>query len=422
MVPYGYNPMRFMQQPVAPVQNVLGLSGYSPYAPSPIWSVQRGQFHVQERNHSTASNFKQQANQEQSQRHWQPQQNSFQPGNPAPQDNGNHALGGGVYIGSVDGTLQQNPYQTSQGPSKAKRKNKKAKTKANVNDTVNPSPSIEPSKPNENENKQRQPPYLKPVENKKKRGSPKLRRPPPPLSSGYVAQALLEPVICSFPQPLLIVLDLNGTLVHRPNRSQSSNIIKRPFLDQFLKYIFDNFCIMVWSSARPPNVRKMVEKVLNREHQDKLIAQWARDELGLSTEDYNQNVQVYKQLTKIWAVQPLHKKHPHYNEGGHWGQHNTILIDDSALKASSEPYNLIEVPEFDGTPEQMKSDMLREVAGYLEQIKMYADVSAFMNKTPFKADGSWSMDWQTDVSDGGVRLSGQTSSLPAAATRHSRMR
>ncbi|CAJ0640993.1 3270_t:CDS:2 [Entrophospora sp. SA101] len=53
-------------------------------------------------------------------------------------------------------------------------------------------------------------------------------------------------------QPKLLVLDLNGTLVY--NKSKPS--LLRPYLSEFLKYIFsknNEFSVMVWSSAAPNN-------------------------------------------------------------------------------------------------------------------------------------------------------------------------
>ena len=69
-----------------------------------------------------------------------------------------------------------------------------------------------------------------------------------------------------------------------------------------------------------------------------------------------------------------------------------MLLDDSVLKASSEPFNLIEIPEFKNTPEQIREDYLGKVAAYLEELKWQADVSAFIHKDPFKPDG-WVWAW-----------------------------
>jgi hypothetical protein len=212
----------------------------------------------------------------------------------------------------------------------------------------------------------------------------------------------MEPRLISKPPVVkqLLILDLNGALVHRPDRRNLQKVIPRPFLDPFLEYIFDTFEVMVWSSARPDNVKLMCDIVLGKTYNPTLLAKWSRDNFGLTPAEYAQNVQVYKQLTRVWADEKLCGK------PSLWGQHNTILLDDTALKASAEPHNLIEIPEFKATPKQMASDDLREVAGYLDELKHQENVSAFMKRTPFKADGTWNMKWTDEMEQAALKAPG----------------
>ncbi|KAF2810591.1 HAD-like protein [Mytilinidion resinicola] len=222
--------------------------------------------------------------------------------------------------------------------------------------------------------------------------------PAPEPTKKYLEQAALEPhrrFAPIWPQHLLI-LDLNGTLVHRPDRRNLGKIIPRPYLAPFLEFIFANFDVMVWSSAQPVNVDLMVKKVLGENYTPRLRATWNRNNFGLSKEEYTQNVQVYKQLTRIWNSEEL--------GGCMYSQASTILLDDTVLKAAAEPYNLVEIPEFAATKAQMKSDVLREVAGYLDELRYQMDVSTFIKRHPFKADGTWQMKWSDDLADGGVKL------------------
>ena len=232
----------------------------------------------------------------------------------------------------------------------------------------------------------------------KRHPSPKIHLPAPMPTEDYLNRAAKIPERLDRPQRPLLVLDLNGTLVYRPDRD-STRAISRPFLQSFLKYIFENFYVMVWSSAKPYNVSRMVNAVLTSEQHALLIAQWGRDKFDLTPDQYTQNVQVYKELSRIWAEAKTTCLHPQHNQGQLWGQHNTILLDDSEIKASSEPFNLIQIPEFVASEEQMHGDVLREVAGYLDEVRMQNDVSAFMKRTPFKADGRWNMEWP-DVPEG----------------------
>ncbi|KAF2640530.1 HAD-like protein [Massarina eburnea CBS 473.64] len=210
---------------------------------------------------------------------------------------------------------------------------------------------------------------------------PKLMLPAPEPTSQYRIQAMGEPEAVDPPTPKLVILDLNGTLLYRPSRKQPTKMIGRPYLTQFLNYLFENFSVMVWSSARPDNVKALVDTGLGP-LQDQLVARWARDTLGLSPQHYNMNVQCYKNLDLVWDSEV----------GKGFNQSNTILIDDSALKASAQPFNLLEIPEFTG--ESSPNDVLGEVAGYLELLRMQEDVSKFIFKTPFKANQTWSYNWE----------------------------
>ncbi|KAH7073954.1 HAD-like domain-containing protein [Paraphoma chrysanthemicola] len=236
---------------------------------------------------------------------------------------------------------------------------------------------------------------------KGKYGDHKIMLPAPQPTDLYLDQAAGEPSAADTPGDLLVILDLNGTVLFRPNKN-AKTMIARPYLKPFLRYLFQNFKVMVWSSAKPANVKSLVEQSLDKDLRSILVATWARDTFGLSATNFNQNVQVYKNLRLIWSRDQIQQHHPKYEAGERFGQHNTVLIDDSALKASAQPHNLLEIPEFEATPEQMEGDdVLREVAGYLEMLRQQADVSKFINKQPFKSDGRWNFDWPNEAAGGG---------------------
>ncbi|KAJ4378767.1 hypothetical protein N0V86_005639 [Didymella sp. IMI 355093] len=222
---------------------------------------------------------------------------------------------------------------------------------------------------------------------------PKIMLPAPVPRSKYMAQAAEEPTTVEASGRTLVILDLNGTLLYRPNRNKKT-MIARPFLIPFLRYLFSNFAVMVWSSARPENVASLVEQSLEEDLRKTLVAQWGRDAFNLKPEHYNQNVQVYKNLELVWSKDEIQKQHPNYENGGRFGQHNTVLIDDTTLKAAAQPHNLLLCSEFNATPEQMQEDKLCEIAGYLETLRTQQDVSKFMRKEPFEhSTGKWIHEW-----------------------------
>ena len=106
----------------------------------------------------------------------------------------------------------------------------------------------------------------------------------------------------------LLVLDLNGTLLHRSPRSGKSaprypipgkegfqprlrSVHPRPYMPSFKSYIFhpstkEWLDVMVWSSAQPHSVHDMVNKCFCGEERH-FVAVWARDTLGLPQHLYS---------------------------------------------------------------------------------------------------------------------------------------
>ena len=209
----------------------------------------------------------------------------------------------------------------------------------------------------------------------------------PSASKEYLAISKIQPHQLPFPQHLLVVIDLNGTLLYRPNRKQPTRFVTRPFSQQFLKYCVDTFTVVIWSSARPENVTNMCKTILTGGLQEKVVAIWGRDKFDLTAQDYDKRVQCYKRLTKLWTDPAIMASHPAYGEGGRWSQTNTVLVDDSLEKARSEPYNLIEIPEFFGN-EKEEGRILPRVHDYLNYLSMYSNVSAVARLDPFSVVSS----------------------------------
>ncbi|KAI5849491.1 NLI interacting factor-like phosphatase-domain-containing protein [Morchella snyderi] len=186
----------------------------------------------------------------------------------------------------------------------------------------------------------------------------------------------------------LIILDLNGTLLARKcgrAKSGSINPTPRPGLRAFLSYIFKHFSVMVWSSARPDNVSLMLKALFTPAEKQMLLAEWGRDTLGLTRLEFNQKVQVYKRLDRVWEGQ----YRVAFPMDGKWDQTNTMLLDDSPTKAVGQPYNHVEVSEFLGTMREVREDrVLVNLVGYLEEIRWQGNVSAFIRAGPFKASES----------------------------------
>lgn len=195
----------------------------------------------------------------------------------------------------------------------------------------------------------------------------------PDPTAEYLELANKEPKQNSNPSEILLILDLNETLVTRTKAS----VHKRPNLGPFLDYIFKNFYVMVWSSAQPVNVRKMVDTAFPKEYKKALRAVWARDMFGLTPRQYNAKVTTYKNLDRVWAALPGP------TEGSKWNQYNTVLIDDSKEKARAQPYNHVEMPPWFNKAEEKNDKVLLEMVEYLEGLRFTDNVSAYIKQNPF---------------------------------------
>lgn len=189
---------------------------------------------------------------------------------------------------------------------------------------------------------------------------------------------------------MLIVMDLNGTLLFRPNKHRPFNFVERPHAKRFLAYCLDTFYVAIWSSARPENVDKMVSQLLTPEQRERCLLIWARDRFGLSPTDYNSRIQVYKRLTAVWDEPRVTASHPEVATGGRWNQTNTVLVDDSLEKARSEPFNLLEIPEFSGLATETPN-VLPQVHDYLNSLSYQSDVSRSIRQDPFRLNPNYEL-------------------------------
>ncbi|KAG8961290.1 hypothetical protein FRC00_012723 [Tulasnella sp. 408] len=139
---------------------------------------------------------------------------------------------------------------------------------------------------------------------------------------------------------------------------------------------------MIWSSAQPENVSRMVQACFGETYEPNLKVIWARDTLGLNKAQYYQKVQTVKNLDVVWNQLP-------YSVG------NTLLIDDSPLKAHMQPYNHIVLKEYDHQlfvrrldPEAPKDDTLLSVIGLLSEAIRQSNVAHWIREGgPMKPPG-----------------------------------
>jgi hypothetical protein len=128
----------------------------------------------------------------------------------------------------------------------------------------------------------------------------------------------------------------------------------------------------------------MIEAIIPLELRQRVVAVWGRDKFDLSKADFDARVQCYKRLTTVWQDPHVAVTHPDFIMGGRWDQTNTVLVDDSVEKGRSEPFNLIEIPEYFGNENEV-GEILPQVHDYLNHLSMHSNVSACLRMVPFKA-------------------------------------
>ncbi|TQV99060.1 NIF domain-containing protein [Cordyceps javanica] len=212
----------------------------------------------------------------------------------------------------------------------------------------------------------------------------------PEPTTAYLSCAQLAPSRLVRPRRILIVMDLNGTLLHRPNKRRPSHFVTRPYARVFMDYLLTNFAVAVWSSARPENVHGLVASLLTPAQRQRCVVVWGRDRFGLSRADYDSRVQVYKRLARVWSDRAVMSAHPDARRGGRWDQSNTVLVDDSAEKARSEPHNLLQIPEYAGPVGELPF-VLPQVHDYINELAYQADISRYIRENPFRLDAGYTL-------------------------------
>ncbi|GIC88553.1 NIF domain protein [Aspergillus udagawae] len=250
---------------------------------------------------------------------------------------------------------------------------------------------------------------------------------PPAPTKGYLTQSSLAPKLHPNRQPLLVILDLNGTLIFRKHRRLPPSFVKRTGLDQFLDVLLKNYKVMIWSSSQPETVGAVCEKLFPGEKRKSLVAEWGRDKLNLSKAQYRSKVQVYKTLETVWSNQEIQASYPSSHQKGRsktkkkaaqgnsrWDQTNTVLIDDSKLKALSEPYNILEIPEFTNAPGIDEFRIFPKVLECLDALAQHDDVSKLLRLWDSKlAANATILDLYIGVNQSSQQQTGSSSTTPS---------
>ena len=164
----------------------------------------------------------------------------------------------------------------------------------------------------------------------------------------------------------LIILDLNGLLIHRiykdeyfkfkrlfeehynlgnlarPERKGNFAVWVRPHVKQFLSWLMEHFHVAIWSSVLYHNISPIVETLLPDEHErERLLFWWNQEhcfcEDDLTATDPKKSKSFYKRLTSVWDTVDINERWLLNQPNNIDLRDHTLLIDDNKLKVRDNP-------------------------------------------------------------------------------------
>ena len=139
--------------------------------------------------------------------------------------------------------------------------------------------------------------------------------------------------------------------------------IKRPFLDDFLKYCKTNFRIAFWSAGEKVYVERIVDEILKNTGIEPLFV-WSFEKCTKKlsfVSFFNNKTILYKKLKKVWR-----------NKKFNCDKKNVLILDDTEITYKYNTGNAISIKKFFGKDEN-DTELLR-VKGVLETLKDCEDV------------------------------------------------
>jgi len=168
----------------------------------------------------------------------------------------------------------------------------------------------------------------------------------------------------------LIIFDLNNVLVSRvqskffdttkeyliePTELNNFYCWKRKGLDKFLEWVFKNFKVGIWSSAKKHNTDKIVKFITDKQP----VLVYNQSNCGIEKHPETDRKPLFlKNLSTVF------EEYPEYDKS------NTILIDDSVLKCKNNPEGCSFNPsKWEYSDNSYNSDTgLDEIKTYLKEI------------------------------------------------------
>ncbi|XP_050910458.1 uncharacterized protein LOC127125701 isoform X1 [Lathyrus oleraceus] len=195
------------------------------------------------------------------------------------------------------------------------------------------------------------------------------------------------------PKKKLLIMNLNGFLLHRVHVRDTKGIpksrtadykyryfllFKRPFSEEFMKFCLERFEVGIWSSAMEHNIDCALRCAIGSS-ENKLLFVWDQNKCTDSDFKSLENEKkplFFKELKKVWS---------RVKKGGPYSASNTLLIDDKPYKALLNPPNTtIFTESYDAEDKHDKAlDPKGELCKYLKGLAEADDVQAYVKENCF---------------------------------------
>ena len=162
----------------------------------------------------------------------------------------------------------------------------------------------------------------------------------------------------------LLILDLDETLIYAteenleraPNFSVGQYFVhKRPFLDEFLEFCFENFEVAIWTTATKLYAEEILQTILKENQNLKFL--WTRERCTFAFDAEEREHYFVKKMYKLRRR----------------GQklESVIVVDDSPNVWKCSYGNLIRVKKFEG---DSTDDELRVLPAYLKKLLKVSNI------------------------------------------------
>lgn len=163
-----------------------------------------------------------------------------------------------------------------------------------------------------------------------------------------------------------LILDLDETLIYATEERLERRedfcvgqyfVYKRPFLELFLEFCFENFDVAIWTTATESYAEKILETILKDDQELQFL--WTRERCTFVYDEEEHQHYLVKRMSKL-------RRRRHKLE-------SVIVVDDSPNVWKCSYGNLVRIRKFEGDE---SDNELKFLLTYLEKLKVVENIRA----------------------------------------------